>query len=131
MANGLNKVILCGYLGADPELKHTQNGNPVMRMRIATTEAIKTADGYKDVTEWHTAVMWGKRAESLHRFITKGTAVWVEGRLQTRSWEDKNGSKHYSTEVVAAEIGVTGGPRREGGQAHAESAPADDADLDF
>lgn len=109
MAEGINKVILLGNLGQNPELRYTQNGHPVLSLRMATNERFKNRDGeWQDRTEWHNVTVWGKRAEGLNRVIGKGTQIYVEGRLQTRSWEDKQGQKRYTTEVVAREIVLLG-----------------------
>ncbi|MBZ0119006.1 MAG: single-stranded DNA-binding protein, partial [Sandaracinaceae bacterium] len=91
---GLNKVMLIGNLGMDPELKFTQNGQAILRMRLATTERIpsKTAER-QERTEWHTVIVWGNRAEALNKILNKGRTIYVEGRIQTRSWEDKDGNK--------------------------------------
>lgn len=116
MANGLNRVILCGNLGADPELKFTQGGQAVLRMRLAVSESYADKSGErKERTEWFTVTCWGKRAEALNKILSKGRTIWVEGKLQTRSWEDKDGNKRYSTEVNASDIGLVGGGGQGGG----------------
>jgi single-strand DNA-binding protein len=111
MAEGLNRVILIGNLGQDPELRYTQSQQGVMSLRMATTESFFDSNSKerKERTEWHTVVVWGKRAEALNKILSKGSRICVEGRLQTRSWEDKQGSKRYSTEVVATNIVLLGG----------------------
>lgn len=104
----LNKVFLIGNLGRDAELRYTQSGTPVSSFSIATTEAWTTKDGEKrEQTEWHRIVLWGKSAESLKDYLTKGKQVHVEGRLQTRQWE-KDGQKHYTTEIKADRITLLG-----------------------
>jgi len=110
MAEGLNRVLLVGNLGMDPELKFTQGGQAVLRIRLATSESFLDKTGErKERTEWHTVVVWGKRAEALGKILQKGRTIWVEGRLQTRSWEDaKDGTKRYATEINAANIGLVG-----------------------
>jgi single-strand DNA-binding protein len=122
---GLNKVILCGALGADPELKFTQGGKAHLRLRVATTESWwdKEAQSRKERTEWHTVSLWGKRAESLSKLLSKGSKVWIEGRLQTRSWDDKDGQKRYATDVEAAEVGLMGGGQRDDGQRQGYGGP--------
>ena len=117
MAEGLNRAILVGNLGMDPELKFTQGGQAVLRIRLATTESYLSKTGERqERTEWHTVVVWGKRAESLNKILSKGRTIWVEGRIQTRSWEDKkDGSKRYSTEINANNIGLVGGGGRGAG----------------
>jgi single-strand DNA-binding protein len=111
MAEGLNRAILVGNLGMDPELKFTQGGQAVLRIRLATTDSYLNKSGERqERTEWHTVVVWGKRAESLNKILSKGRTIWVEGRIQTRSWEDKkDGSKRYATEINAQNIGLMGG----------------------
>jgi single-strand DNA-binding protein len=111
MAEGLNKAILVGNLGMDPELKFTQGGQAVLRIRLATTDSFLNKSGERqERTEWHTVVVWGKRAESLNKILSKGRTIWVEGRIQTRSWEDKkDGGKRYATEINASNIGLVGG----------------------
>jgi single-strand DNA-binding protein len=110
MADGLNKVMLVGNIGQDPELRFTQSGQAVLNMRIATNESFLNRDNERqERTEWHTVVLWGKRGEGLHKVIGKGKQLFVEGRLQTRSWEDKQGQKRYSTEIVATNVILLGG----------------------
>lgn len=96
----VNKVILIGNLGADPETRYTQSGEAVCNFRIATTEKYKDKDGNpQEKTEWHKIVVWGKSAEACNTYLSKGKQVYVEGKLQTKEWE-KDGVKHYSTEVT-------------------------------
>ena len=120
---GLNKVMLIGNLGADPELKFTESGQSVLKLRLATTERWKDKDGTRqERTEWHSVSLWGRRAEALNKFLQKGRTIYVEGRLQTRSWDDKNGGgKRYATEVNATEILLLGGKRDGGGEEREES----------
>ncbi len=107
---GVNKVIIVGRLGADPETKQVGNGGTVARLSVATSENWVDKEGQKqERTEWHRIVVWGKLAEICGRHLSKGRQVYVEGRLQTRSWED-NGTKKYSTEVVANTVQFLGGP---------------------
>jgi single-strand DNA-binding protein len=118
--NGLNRVTLVGALGQDPELKFTQGGQAILKFRMATTESYADKEGKRqERTEWHSVVMWGKRAESLNKLLFKGRTVWVEGRLQTRNWDDKNGEKRYATEVVATDVGLLG-KGKEGGEQRSE-----------
>lgn len=110
MAAGVNKVILVGHLGADPEIRYTQGGAPVANLRLATSESWKNKNGQKEErTEWHRIVVWAKLAELAAQYLSKGRQIYVEGRLQTRSWDDKEGHKRYSTEVVATNIQFLGG----------------------
>jgi len=124
MAEGLNKVMLIGNLGQNPELRYTQSNQAVLTLRMATNERFKNRDGeWQDRTEWHSVVVWGKRAEGLSKVVSKGTHLYVEGRLQTRSWEDKQGQKRYTTEVVARDILLLG---RRGGD-EGPPPPGDDS----
>jgi len=101
----LNKVILIGNLGADPEMRYTPSGRAVVNFRIATTRHWNTQDGERrEETEWHRIVAFTKLAEICGQYLKKGAPVYVEGRLQTRSWEDQNGTKRYTTEIVANEM---------------------------
>ena len=112
----VNKVILIGNLGKDPEVKYTQGGMPVAKFSIATNERFKDKDGqWQDRTEWHNVVLWQRLAEIAGEYLKKGGKVYIEGRLQTRSWDDKtSGQKKYMTEVVASDL-VLLGARGEGG----------------
>jgi len=116
MAEGVNKVLLIGNLGQQPELRFTKSEQAVLSLRIATNERFKNRDGeWQDRTEWHTVVVWGRRAEGLNKVVKKGTHLYIEGRLQTRSWEDKQGQKRYTTEVVAKEVVLLGRKGESGG----------------
>jgi len=144
MANeGLNKCMLIGNLGVDPELKFTQSGKALLRMRLATTERFGTGEGQREErTEWHTVILWGNRAEALSKILSKGSKLYIEGRLQTREWEAQDGGKRSSTEIVAHEVllldggqrgesqggGGYGGSSQRGGQAPREGKPARDAE---
>ena len=116
----LNKVMLIGNLGQEPEIRYTQGGNSVCNFRIATTERWKDRDtgDMKERTEWHRIIVWGKQAEMCGEYLAKGRAVHVEGKLQTRKWEDKDGNERWTTEVVADRVTFLGGsaePERTGG----------------
>jgi single-strand DNA-binding protein len=112
MAQGYNKAMLVGNLGADPELKYTQSGQAVLRMRLATSESYADKAGQRqERVEWHTIVVWGKRGEALNKLLAKGSQIWIEGRIQTRTWEDKDGRKHYATEINALDVGLLGPSR--------------------
>lgn len=127
MSQGLNKVQLIGNLGADPELRYTNSDQAVLTMRLAVSESWKDRDGQrKERVEWCTVVMWGKRGEALSRHLTKGQQVYVEGRLQTRKWQDKDGHDRWTTEIVASELLFLGGGRGGGqrGQHREERAPS-------
>ena len=113
MAKSVNKVILIGNLGKDPEVKYTPNGMAVAKFSIATNERFKDKEGqWQDRTEWHNIVAWQRLAEICGEYLKKGRSVYVEGRLQTRSWDDKDsGQKKYMTEIVANDIVLLGGQR--------------------
>lgn len=115
----VNKVILIGNLGKDPEVKFTPQGTPVAKITLATNERFKGKDGnWQDRTEWHNVVLWQRLAEIAGEYLKKGGKVYIEGRLQTRSWDDKQtGQKKYMTEVVASDLVLLGG-RGEGGGEH-------------
>jgi single-strand DNA-binding protein len=109
--SGVNKVIIVGRLGADPEVKNVGQNQTVARLSIATSENWVDKEGQKqERTEWHRVVVWGRLAEICGRHLAKGRQVYVEGRLQTRSWEDQQGQKRYSTEVVANTVQFLGAP---------------------
>ncbi|MCS6797719.1 MAG: single-stranded DNA-binding protein [Myxococcota bacterium] len=114
MADGLNRVFLLGNLGQDPEMRYTPSQQALMRLRIATNESYLDRNRQRQQrTEWHTVVVWGARAEALQRYLHKGQQVFVEGRLQTRQWEDRDGNKRTTTEVIAINIWPVGAGRRE------------------
>lgn len=113
MSASLNKVQLIGNLGAKPELKYLPSGQAVCEMRIATNESFKDKDGKKnEKVEWHRVKAWGKTGENCAQYLDKGRAVYVEGRLETRSWDDKtSGEKRYATEIVAMNVQFLGGDK--------------------
>ncbi len=124
MAEGYNRVLLLGNLGADPELKMTQGGMSVLKLRLATTERYQDKSGvWQDRTDWHSVVVWGKRAESLHKILAKGSNIFVEGSLRTSSYEDRDGNKRYKTEVIAKNL-ILGG--RGGGSGRSAGGYEDD-----
>lgn len=109
MSEGLNKVFLLGNLGSDPELRVTSGGQAVLNLRLATTESYLDSNNVrKEKTEWHQVSLWGKRGEALAKFLQKGDRIFVEGRIETSSY-DKNGEKRYSTKVVATNVILNGG----------------------
>lgn len=122
MARGINKVILIGNLGRDPEVRYTAGGSAVANLRIATTESWrdKQSGEKKEATEWHSVVLFGKTAEIAGEYLKKGRTVYIEGRLQTRKYQDKDGQERYSTEIVASDMQMLGGGegRGEGGSSH-------------
>jgi single-strand DNA-binding protein len=128
----VNKVILVGNLGRDAELRYTPGGAPVATLNLATTEVWNDKAGQKqEKTEWHRVILWGKSAESLNEYLVKGKQIYVEGRLQTRQWDDKDGTKRYTTEVRGDRIvllsGGPGGGGGAGGRAQSRgAAPSDE-----
>jgi len=111
----VNKVILIGNLGADPEVRYTGGGTPVANLRIATTDRWRDREGNpQERTEWHRIVVWGKQAEHCQKYLSRGRQVYVEGSLETREWNDRDGNKRYTTEVKARQVVFLGG-RGEGG----------------
>ena len=144
----VNKVILVGNLGRDAELRYTPGGAAVATINMATTEVWNDKSGQRqEKTEWHRVVLWGKTAESLNEYLTKGKQIYVEGRLQTRQWDDKDGNKRYTTEIRGDRVvllGGGGGGRGGGGSARGGdsggdlggpspegSAPLTDDDIPF
>ena len=115
---GINKVILIGNLGRDPEIRYTQGGSPVCKLNLATTRQWlnKQTNERVEETEWHRVTVWGKQAEHCNNYLSKGRSVYVEGRLKTSSYDDKDGNKRYSTEIIAETVQFLGG-RVEGGGA--------------
>jgi single-strand DNA-binding protein len=110
MGNGINRVILIGNLGADPELRHTPGGASVCNFSIATNESWTDKSGEKqERTEWHRIIVWGRMADACAKYLGKGRPVYVEGRLQTRKWDDKEGVTRYLTEIVAQHVQFLGG----------------------
>ncbi len=108
--SGVNKVIVVGRLGSDPEVKTVTSGQTVCRLSVATSENWTDRDGQKqEKTEWHRVVVWGRMAEVCGKHLSKGRQVYLEGRLQTRSWEDQQGQKKYTTEIVANTVQFLGG----------------------
>lgn len=114
MSRGLNKVMIIGRLGRDPEMRYTPTGRPVTTYSVMTTRSWNSSDGERHKeTEWFNIVAWGSLAEICNKYLIKGQQVYIEGRLQTRSWEDNNSNKHSSTEIVANEMIILS-DRREG-----------------
>jgi single-strand DNA-binding protein len=121
--------MLIGNLGADPELKYTQNGQAVLRLRLATTESYMNRAGERQQrTDWHTCIVWGKRGEALNNILSKGRSICVEGRIQYRQWDDKDGNKRTSTEIVAQNIVLLGSGRAGGGGGRDSGPPGDFGD---
>lgn len=110
MAEGLNRVMLLGNLGADPELRMTSGGQAVLNLRLATSETYLDKNRQRqERTEWHNVVIWGKRAEALSKILSKGSRIFVEGGLRSSSYEDRDGNKRYKTEIVASNVLLQGG----------------------
>jgi len=128
MASGVNKVILVGNLGVDPEVRYTPQGTAVANFRLATNESWTDKSGQKqDRTEWHRIVVWGKLAELCGEYLQKGRQVYLEGKLQTREWTDKENRKNYTTEIVANQVVFLGGqPGAGGAKARGGGTASDD-----
>jgi single-strand DNA-binding protein len=128
---GVNKVILIGNLGKDPEFKVTPGGSPVCTFSLATTERYNDKSGQRqEKTEWHNIVVWGKLAETANQYLKKGRSAYIEGRIQTRSWDDKDGTKKYKTEIVANQIQFLGSPQQnQGSPANTAVDPSGDFPL--
>lgn len=136
---GVNKVILIGRLGADPEVRYTSDGKAVANFRMATSINFTNKNGEKtERTEWHRIVAFGKLGEICGEYLAKGKQVYIEGSIRTRSWDDKEGAKRYTTEIVASAMQMLGGPTQSGNlPAETEvtppegSSPAIDDDIPF
>lgn len=122
MARGINKVILVGQLGRDPEVRYTQAGKAVANLSIATSEQWKDKQTgeKKESTEWHRVIMWGRLGEIAGEYLSKGAQVYVEGKLQTRKWQDQSGQDRYTTEILANQMQMLGGGNS-GGQSPGKS----------
>jgi single-strand DNA-binding protein len=134
----VNKAILIGNLGADPDLRYTPGGQAVASFSIATTERFKNKEGeQQERTEWHNIVCWGRQAEIANEYLKKGSPVYIEGRIQTRSYDDKDGIKRYRTEIVTRQMQLLGGRPQAGQQKETSTSqpdkgtPVDDDDLPF
>lgn len=131
MTRGLNKVLLIGHLGRDPEMRYTPSGRPVTSFSLATSRSWTSAEGERhEETEWFNIVAWGNLAEICHQYLTKGKQVYIEGRLQTRGWEDDQGKKHFRTEVVANEMIILG-DRKAGAASASDSKYEEEGDIPF
>jgi single-strand DNA-binding protein len=114
MPRGLNKVMIIGYLGRDPEMRYTPSGRPVTSFSVATSRTWTSAEGERrEETEWFNVVAWGNLAEICKAHLSKNQQVYIEGRLQTRGWEDEDGKKHFRTELVASEMILLGDRRQQ------------------
>ena len=133
MSRGLNKIMIIGNLGRDPEMRYTPSGKPVTTFSVGTSRSWNASDGERrEETEWFNVVTWGNLAEICKQYLAKGQQVYVEGRLQTRRWEDPEGKKHFSTEIVANEMIILGdrkaAPSGEGSAAIAGGEPPPEED---
>ena len=124
----VNKVILVGNLGRDAELRYTPGGAAVATLNLATTEVFKDREGQKkEDTQWHRVILWGKTAETLQDYLTKGKQIYVEGKLQTRKWKDKDGNDKYTTEIRGDRVVLlSGGSRGDGGGGRGSSTPTEE-----
>lgn len=125
----LNKAMVIGHLGADPEMKYTANGNAVTTFSVATSRKYTVDGQQKEETEWFRVVTWNRLAESCSQYLEKGRLVYVEGRMQTRSWEGQDGGKRYTTELIAQEVKFLGG--RPGGSDAPQGDYVEPDDLPF
>jgi single-strand DNA-binding protein len=131
MTRGLNKVMIIGRLGRDPEMRYTPNGRPVTAFSVAVNRSWVAGDGDKrEETEWFNVVAWSNLAEICKQHLHKGQTVYIEGRLQTRSWDDQEGKKHFRTEIVANEM-IMLGDKREGGEEPLSEAPTEEEEFPF
>jgi len=131
MSRGLNKVMIIGNLGRDPEMRYTPSGKPVTTFSVATSRTWNTSDGEKrEETEWFNVVAWSSLAEICKQYLAKGQQVYIEGRLQTRHWDDQEGNKHTSVEIVANEMIILS-ERRESGESSTEAESIDDEEFPF
>jgi single-strand DNA-binding protein len=131
MSRGLNKVMIIGNLGRDPEMRYTPSGKPVTTFSVATSRTWSTSDGEKrEETEWFNVVAWSSLAEICKQYLAKGQQVYIEGRLQTRHWDDQEGNKHTSVEIVANEMIILS-ERRESGESSTEAESIDDEEFPF
>ena len=129
---GETVITVVGNLTSDPELRYTQSGQAVLNLRLATNESFLNRDNERqERTEWHTVTIWGKRGEGLNKILSKGKQLFIEGRLQTRSWEDKQGQKRYTTEVVATNVVLLGGGTGRGAGAGFDDSPPPPSDDDM
>lgn len=136
---GVNKVILIGNLGKDPEIRHLESGVAVASFSLATTESYRNKNGERvDQTEWHNIVLWRGLAEIAEKYLKKGNQIYLEGSLKTRSWEDKEGNKRYTTEIVGSTMTMLGSRRDDAGSSQQQQSvnnepepPMEEDDLPF
>jgi single-strand DNA-binding protein len=126
----VNKVILIGRLGKDPDMRYTPSGTAVANFSLATNSRYKDSDGnWQDKTEWHNIVTFGRTAEVAGEYLKKGKLVYIDGRLQTSSWEDQNGQKRYKTEIVAGDMQLIGSRGDGGGGSNGDQASSEDEEI--
>lgn len=126
----LNKAMIIGNLGADPEIRYTQSGTPVANLRIATNETWMDKNNQRqERTEWHRVVVFGRTAENAGKYLSKGRQVFVEGRIQTKEWDDRDGNKRYTTEIVAQNVTFLSGGSGGGGGGSYDGPSYTDADM--
>ena len=129
MSRGLNKVMIIGHLGRNPEMRYTPSGRPVTTFSVASSRTWRSADGERHVeTEWFNVVAWGSLAEICNQYLHKGQQVYIEGRLQTRRWEDAESNKHFTTELVAREMIMLG--ERHDKSSSYEAGPGEEVEED-
>jgi len=134
MSRGLNRVMIIGHLGRDPEMRYTPSGRPVTSFSVGTTRTWNAPDGERrEETEWFNVVAWGNLAEICKQYLSKGQQVYIEGRLQTRRWEDQEGKKHSALEVIASEMIILGDRSRPSGEAAPASgeSPGEEEEFPF
>ena len=132
MSRGLNKVQIIGHLGKEPEMRYTPSGKPVTTFTVAVSRSWNTGDGERhSETEWFNVVAWGNLAEICKQYLIKGQQVYIEGRLQTRKWDDKEGTKHTSVEIVANEMMMLGERRDHGNHTHSTDAATEETNTEL
>ncbi len=132
MSRGLNKIMIIGHLGRDPEMRYTPSGRPVTTFTVATSRTWNTSDGERHTdTEWFNVVAWGNLAEICKQYLTKGQQVYIEGRLQTRHWDDADGNKHTSVEIVASEMMILGDRRDSTPTQASEALESDEVEDEY
>ena len=130
MSRGLNKVMIIGHLGKDPEMRYTPSGRPVTTFNVATSRSWTTSDGERRTeTEWFNVVAWGSLAEICNQYLAKGRQVYIDGRLQSRNWEDNEGKRHTSVEVVANEMIMLG--KRQSSDDQSDEVETDEDEFPF
>lgn len=127
----VNKAIIIGHVGRDAELRYLANGTPMMVFTVATSERFKKGENWEERTEWHSVTLFGDAAERLARYVVKGAQVYVEGKIQTRNWDDKDGVKHYKTEINASTVQTLGAREKAPADTRSTQRPARQAQIDI